>query len=176
MTRQRDQERTLGVQSCCYKILGIPAGSTQSEIYRAYKDRAVECHPDKWSTSSAEASATAEERFRVLTRTVEVLGDPADVHMSVERAHRVFAHVVIQYASASLASAPDRTTAILKLVSGLGLPPMGFYFGAAPVAFAGQALCLLLNDPTGFPALWDDFSAEERREFSAAVFVLARSV
>ena len=177
-----------------YEVLEVPATATQSEVRRAYKDQGLKWHPDKWSTHAAEAIALAQERFRHASRAVEVLSDPAKraqhdadiaAHearsarasiMPLERAWGIFARIVIESAAAEVVSSSDRLTVILKRVASLGLPSIGFYFGASPGDYASQALCLLLVNPSGFFMVWDGMSAEQRREFSAAVFVLARAM
>ncbi|XP_061527702.1 dnaJ homolog subfamily B member 5 [Phycodurus eques] len=53
-----------------YKTLGIPKGSNEEEIKKAYRRMALRFHPDK------NTDADAEEKFKEIAEAYEVLGDP----------------------------------------------------------------------------------------------------
>ena len=45
------------------------------EIKQAYKQRALECHPDKHAEAGPAAQRAAEAQFKLLGEALEVLGD-----------------------------------------------------------------------------------------------------
>jgi molecular chaperone DnaJ len=53
-----------------YAILGVPRDAPESEIKRAYRKLAMECHPDRTN-----GDKRAEERFKEVTEAYEVLRD-----------------------------------------------------------------------------------------------------
>ncbi|CAF0790133.1 unnamed protein product [Adineta steineri] len=57
------------VASDCYATLGIKATATDDEIRKAYRKKALQYHPDKNSSS------TAEEIFKEINKAYETLGD-----------------------------------------------------------------------------------------------------
>jgi len=57
-----------------YELLEIPTVASALEIKAAYKQRALEWHPDKHNESD-EAKRVAEERFKLLGEALEILGD-----------------------------------------------------------------------------------------------------
>jgi len=57
-----------------YSLLQVPSIASQIEIKAAYKQRALEWHPDKHTETEA-ARATAEAKFKLLGEALEILGD-----------------------------------------------------------------------------------------------------
>lgn len=57
------------VTSDCYAILGVKSTATGEEIKKAYRKKALQYHPDK------NPSATAEETFKEINKAYETLGD-----------------------------------------------------------------------------------------------------
>jgi molecular chaperone DnaJ len=54
-----------------YTVLGVPRDAPESEIKRAYRKLAMECHPDRTN-----GDKRSEERFKEVTEAYEVLRDP----------------------------------------------------------------------------------------------------
>lgn len=54
---------------CCYAILGVKTTATDDEIRKAYRKKALQYHPDKNPT------ATAEEIFKQISKAYETLSD-----------------------------------------------------------------------------------------------------
>jgi len=57
------------VASDCYAILGVKSTATGDEIKKAYRKKALQYHPDK------NPSATAEETFKEINKAYETLSD-----------------------------------------------------------------------------------------------------
>jgi len=57
-----------------YALLQVPSIASAMEIKHAYKQRALEWHPDKHAQSE-EAKLKAEEQFKLLGEALEILGD-----------------------------------------------------------------------------------------------------
>ncbi|CAF4355216.1 unnamed protein product, partial [Rotaria sordida] len=57
------------VASDCYAILGVKSTATEEEIKKAYRKKALQYHPDKNS------STTAEEIFKQINKAYETLSD-----------------------------------------------------------------------------------------------------
>ncbi len=55
-----------------YTVLGVAQDATQDEIKKAYKNKALTCHPDKVEPSAREKS---EETFKSLLEAFETLSD-----------------------------------------------------------------------------------------------------
>ena len=84
-----------------HAVLGVRLGATQAEIRNAYKQRALECHPDKRAPGEREESTKA---FQKLSRAYSILlqgapdssdGVPAGQHMpepSTEECGMPFSH------------------------------------------------------------------------------------
>eukprot|EP00927_Polykrikos_kofoidii_P050880 TRINITY_DN44729_c0_g1_i1.p1 TRINITY_DN44729_c0_g1~~TRINITY_DN44729_c0_g1_i1.p1 ORF type:complete len:199 (+),score=39.70 TRINITY_DN44729_c0_g1_i1:60-599(+) len=58
---------------CYYSVLGVSKDASQREIGLAWKQKALQHHPDKAPVGEKEAS---EERFKVVANAHEVLADP----------------------------------------------------------------------------------------------------
>eukprot|EP00049_Salpingoeca_infusionum_P018569 m.357822 g.357822 ORF g.357822 m.357822 type:complete len:507 (+) comp17951_c0_seq1:56-1576(+) len=56
-----------------YKIIGVSKNATDSEIKKAYRKRALSCHPDRVGPDEAEE---AEKKFKELGEAYGVLSDP----------------------------------------------------------------------------------------------------
>ena len=56
-----------------YRVLGVPPGASQRAIKRAFRKRALECHPDRAAAGEDEASA---DEFVRLREAFDVLSDP----------------------------------------------------------------------------------------------------
>lgn len=56
-----------------YGVLGVPSVASTIEIKRAYKQRALDCNPDKYVDQGQEAHKRAEEQFAVLQDALQVL-------------------------------------------------------------------------------------------------------
>src|ERR1700759_1720005 len=53
-----------------YEVLGVPKGTTQEELKKAYRKLAVQFHPDK-----NPGDHSAEEKFKEIGEAYDVLGD-----------------------------------------------------------------------------------------------------
>jgi len=58
-----------------YKVLGITKNATDHEIKKAYKKKALECHPDRLAGASDDEKSVAEKRFKEVGEAFEVLSD-----------------------------------------------------------------------------------------------------
>ncbi|KPI89249.1 Dnaj protein-like protein [Leptomonas seymouri] len=76
LTRNKDDNkvraRLLALMSY-YDVLGVAQTSSEEEIRRSYKKRALELHPDRVGTAQTQEEA---ELFKVITKAHEVLTDP----------------------------------------------------------------------------------------------------
>src|SRR3954453_5475225 len=54
-----------------YVVLGVTRDASETDIKKAYRKLAMECHPDRNNGDKA-----AEERFKLVTEAYEVLRDP----------------------------------------------------------------------------------------------------
>jgi hypothetical protein len=57
----------------CYAVLGVQEDASQDEIKQAFRERALECHPDR--ADEGEEAAAKEEFLRV-RKAFELLSDP----------------------------------------------------------------------------------------------------
>jgi molecular chaperone DnaJ len=57
------------VASDCYAVLGVKSTATEDEIKKAYRKKALQYHPDK------NPSTTAEETFKEINKAYETLSD-----------------------------------------------------------------------------------------------------
>jgi DnaJ like chaperone protein len=72
----------MAVARAC-ELLGVPATATREDVERAYRARALQCHPDKVAHLDEEFRALAERKFREVRTAYEVLagessGGPRD--------------------------------------------------------------------------------------------------
>jgi molecular chaperone DnaJ len=68
-----------------YELLGISKGATAAEIKKAYRKKAIECHPDK-----NPGDAKAEELFKKAAEAYEVLSDPDKKARYDQFGHKAF--------------------------------------------------------------------------------------
>ena len=59
-----------------YDLLGVQPDASDDEIKKAFKRKAIKCHPDKHANSTPEVRAAAEEEFKEIGQAYEVLSDP----------------------------------------------------------------------------------------------------
>jgi len=57
----------------CYAVLGVGRDATQEEIKAAYRERALECHPDRAEEGE---EAAAKREFMRVRKAFELLSDP----------------------------------------------------------------------------------------------------
>jgi hypothetical protein len=57
----------------CYAVLGVGRDASQEEIKAAYRERALECHPDRVEEGE---EAEAKEEFMRVRKAFELLSDP----------------------------------------------------------------------------------------------------
>lgn len=58
-----------------YKELGVTRTATESEIKTAYKQKALQYHPDKWMDKPMEERQNAEKKFKEIGSYLEILTD-----------------------------------------------------------------------------------------------------
>ena len=58
-----------------FALLQVPSIASTLEIKAAYKQRALECHPDKMTDGSEAAKTEAEAKFKLLGEALEILTD-----------------------------------------------------------------------------------------------------
>jgi hypothetical protein len=172
-----------------YELLGVAADTaTTEEIRRAYRQAALKWHPDKWATSPDSQRDAAQERFKMLCAAYGALSDP-DKREAYDRQHTpplqtasmedawvVFSRVVIESVKEEMQISDDTAPTVLNLIASLLLPASGFYFGGLSGVFASNALSILLINPHGLTNVWRNMTPEQKREFQAAVFCLARQM
>merc|ERR1712159_717969 len=61
-----------------YKILDIPKDAQEHDVKRAFKKKAMKCHPDR---AKPEDKEKAEAEFKDLNEAQEILCDPKKRHM-----------------------------------------------------------------------------------------------
>ncbi len=59
-----------------YEVLEVAKTATADEIKKAYRKKAIQFHPDKWSNASEAERKDAEEKFKEAAEAYEVLSDP----------------------------------------------------------------------------------------------------
>jgi DnaJ family protein C protein 3 len=70
-----------------YKILGVPRNAKEKEIKKAYREKALEWHPDKHK--GEEEKLLAEKKFQEIAEAAEVLSD-ADLRRKYDVGEEVF--------------------------------------------------------------------------------------
>src|ERR1700759_2996341 len=65
-----------------YEVLGVPKGTTQEEVKKAYRKLAVQYHPDK-----NPGDKSAEEKFKELSEAYEILSNPQKKQMYDQFGH-----------------------------------------------------------------------------------------
>ncbi|KAG7402206.1 hypothetical protein PHYBOEH_005769 [Phytophthora boehmeriae] len=75
---RRSQSIQINATMNFYERLGVPRNATDRQIRSAYKTLALKWHPDRWSNNHAspQEQASAEEIFKLLAESYEVLSDP----------------------------------------------------------------------------------------------------
>ncbi len=58
-----------------YQLLGVSSLASEMEIKKAYKQKALQWHPDKWTTATEEEKKKAQEQFQLLGEALEILCD-----------------------------------------------------------------------------------------------------
>lgn len=58
-----------------YEVLGVSKNATADEIKKAYRKKAIQYHPDKWTNSSEAEKKDAEEKFKEAAEAYSVLSD-----------------------------------------------------------------------------------------------------
>lgn len=59
-----------------YEVLGVSVASTTEDIKKAYRKKALRCHPDKTSHLPDAVRIVAEEEFKKINNAHEILSDP----------------------------------------------------------------------------------------------------
>ena len=68
--RTISSEMNVNDKSCLYEILGVDKSATDEQVKKAYRVRALQCHPDK------DPSAEAKANFQKLVSAYNVLKEP----------------------------------------------------------------------------------------------------
>ena len=69
-----------------YKILGVPRNASLKDIKRAYREKALEWHPDKHK--GEEEKTKAEKQFQLIAEAYEILSD-TDLRGKYDRGEEV---------------------------------------------------------------------------------------
>lgn len=56
-----------------YSVLGVSSNATDAEVKKAYRKRAMECHPDHYANFSEEVRKRAGEKFREVNKAYEAV-------------------------------------------------------------------------------------------------------
>ncbi len=59
-----------------YEVLEVAKTASADEIKKAYRKKAIQYHPDKWTNASEEERKNAEDKFKEAAEAYEVLSDP----------------------------------------------------------------------------------------------------
>ncbi len=59
-----------------YEVLDVAKGASAEDIKKAYRKKAIQYHPDKWTNASEQERKDAEEKFKEAAEAYEVLSDP----------------------------------------------------------------------------------------------------
>jgi DnaJ-class molecular chaperone len=60
-------------QQAAYTTIGLQPGASLQEVRRAYKQLAVQLHPDKWVLAAPEQQAAAEAQFKQIAGAYQCL-------------------------------------------------------------------------------------------------------
>ncbi|KNE60184.1 hypothetical protein AMAG_05603 [Allomyces macrogynus ATCC 38327] len=61
-------------RKCHYEVLGVERTGTDADLKKAYRKKALECHPDK----NRDDPQDAQDRFILVQQAYEVLTDPQE--------------------------------------------------------------------------------------------------
>lgn len=59
-----------------YEVLGVPKNASDDDIKRAYRQHALQCHPDRLVTASPQEIAQAKGKFQEINHANSILSNP----------------------------------------------------------------------------------------------------